>query len=285
MKNAGETRQNGETAVLCARAEELCRRACGEITATDFLTPGEQRIVFEHMAGERRRLFFWGGYTGSERRIAFFMPEWLAPDGDAGIGLFAKEREELFLSKLEELSFSDELYNFICPMILRGSGFEELSHRDWLGALMALGLKRNVLGDIAVNGSDRNTWIFVKKSSAGFIMDELHRAGRDTVSAEAALRLPESFSVLREYQEIHVTVASMRLDGVVKALCGLSREDASKLVARGDVSLNCFEKYETDREVQNGDIISVKGFGKYIVDSTGGRTRKDRLRVSARKYI
>lgn len=80
-------------------------------------------------------------------------------------------------------------------------------------------------------------------------------------------------------------MASMRLDGVVKALCGLSREDASKLVARGDVSLNCFEKYETDREVQNGDIISVKGFGKYIVDSTGGRTRKDRLRVSARKYI
>lgn len=266
---------------LLARGAELARRDAFEVTCTDFLSPREQRLFFTAVAGEGQgeRLFFCGGARGAERRCAVLLPEWFlgdAPGGDP----FSDAREEFFFSLLEEGTV--DLSDFITALTLTGSDYACLSHRDWMGAILATGLKRDVLGDIAVLDEHRAI-AFCTKTIAPFITDTLTRAGSDAVHA-AATELPAGFTVPRAFLDIEVTVASPRLDGVVRALTGLSRADAADLVRTGEVELNYFPEENTDAEITDGDVLSIRGFGKYIIDSANTVTRRGRNRLVARKY-
>jgi RNA-binding protein YlmH len=126
--------------------------------------------------------------------------------------------------------------------------------------------------------------MFVHRRIGGYIAENLHRAGRDAVSAKLAAR--DSVSVPpREFESITVTVASPRLDGVVKALCGLSRESAADLIRRGEVQVNYTAEERCDRAVSPSDVVCVRGAGKYIVDAYEGENRRGRLRLAVRRYV
>lgn len=281
-ENAGGLLCTDEERLLISRATELSRRDENSAVALSFLTLREQRLVYDalKMSGAVHRLFFWGGYFGAERRKALFLPEWLITE-PCSYPLFSEEREKYFVSLLSDmgmLSLADEYLN--CVKI-RTSGYVKLSHRDFLGSLMGLGFKRSVIGDICM--VDDGALVFCEPTAADYVACELRKAGRETVKCEKIFAEPD-FRPVRSFTDIRTTVASPRLDGVVRGLCNLSRDDALSLVEGGAVEINYYTEKKPDRTVLAGDVISVKGQGKYIVDSADTKTVRGRLRLIARKY-
>lgn len=267
---------------LMARAAEMATRDAYDVSFSDFLTPREQRLFHYAAASEGHgdRLFFWGGAAGAERRCAVFVPEWLLSDVPL-CDPFAPERE-IYLAGLAEQGVID-LSPAVSAVSLTGTEYGSLSHRDWLGSVLALGLERHVLGDIAVLDEHRAVAFFTARI-APFIADNLSRAGNDTVRAKIC-ELPAGFEIPRHFARMEFSVASPRLDAIVKALTNLSRADANALVKAADVELNYFPEENADAPVEDGDILSIRGYGKYIIDSACGVTRRGRNRLSARKYL
>ena len=267
---------------LMARAAEMACRDAYDVSFSDFLTPREQRIFHYAAASEGHgdRLFFWGGAVGAERRCAVFVPEWLLSDVPL-CDPFAPERE-VFLAGLAEQGVID-LAPAVTPVSLAGSEYSSLGHRDWLGSVLALGLERHVLGDIAVLDEHRAVAFFTARI-APFITESLRRAGNDAVRT-AVTELPDGFEIPRRFERVEFSVASPRLDAIVKALTGLSRADAGALVKAADVELNYFPEENADAPVEDGDTLSIRGYGKFIIDCACGVTRRGRNRLSARKYL
>ena len=124
----------------------------------------------------------------------------------------------------------------ITVLKIRGSGFKTLSHRDFMGGILSLGIDRSVVGDIAVI-SESEAIVHVSNRIAPYICTELTKIGRDGVRVETCEPDP-MFAVPRRFEESVITVASARLDGVVKAITGKSRETAAEMVRAGLVELS-----------------------------------------------
>jgi RNA-binding protein YlmH len=270
-----------------ARAAELWRTSEYRVAVTDFLTPGEKLEVYTELCARIgngiRRCFFWGGCRGTERGAAVFLPEWCMPEEAPQHAMPLDEERTAFFAEYlrENPAVLEEIP--IVPLSVRGSGFRELSHRDFMGGILSLGVDRAVIGDIAVlSGSE--ALVFAADRIAPFLEAELTRIGRDAVTC---VRIPPDpcFLVPRRYEEIPVTVASLRLDGLVKALTGQSRENAAETVRAGLVEVNYRETDEASRPVAEGDILSGRGYGKYIVGAPAGSTKSGRIRLVCRKYL
>ena len=268
-----------EERLLISRAAELSARCDYQAVASCFLSPREQRILYE--TGVSGGGFFYGGAVGATRRKLIYLPSWMEAEHFRD-GVFSHTAERGLLSVLDSYGAYDMLSGFYVPVHLVSSRYEELSHRDWLGALMALGIKRETLGDICFFRGE--TYVFAEPRAAEYISMELNKAGRAKVRGEICT-LPEDFCPEIRFEEINTTVATPRLDGVVRALCNISREDAAELVRAGLCELNYFTELEGDTAVKNGDVVSLRGYGKYVIDSTDGVTKKGRCRLTARKYI
>ena len=268
-----------EERLLISRAAELSARCDYSAVASSFLSPREQRLIFE--SGAARGGFFFGGALGATRRKLVFLPSWMEFENTA-FSVFSLDREKLFLETLLTYGSEDTVREVLLPVHLKSSGYKKLTHRDWLGSLMSLGIKRETIGDICF--FEGEAYVFAEPKAAVFIENELSRAGRDKVSAHIC-NLPENFVIENEFENITSTIASPRFDSIVRALCSISREDAAKIIESGQAELNYFTETEVDKRVSDGDIISVRGYGKFIVDSTGDITKKGRFRLMARKFV
>ncbi len=275
--------------LVAARAEELASRPGVSFEASRFLTPHEQAVFFRAAAGisadKLNRLFFYGGCRGAERRAAVFFPEWAdiggAPPNFPDTPLFSRDREEFFI-KTVPVYGGDEVHGIACISV-KGSGYRPLSHRDYLGSILALGIERSSVGDI-VTENGFSARIFVSSRIAPFIAAELDRVGSDkvTVKEEAP---PEGFSAERKTERITAVAASMRLDAIVGAVFPLSRADAKELVLRGLCEVNFEAEDRPDRTVGPGDVISARGYGKFAVEEETGVTRSGKIRVAVNKYV
>jgi RNA-binding protein YlmH len=222
--------------------------------ASRFLTPAEARSVAEWFAHKRASLSFDGGFDGAERvRAVFVNPDW---------GEF--ERADLFTALKIEYRPQDAL-----------------GHRDVLGALMALGIERNTIGDI-VGGEHTATLVCIPEMS-GYIIDNLTKAGRVGVSiSEIGL---DELPVRQEEMDIKTdTVASLRLDAVLCAAFGLSRTKASELIAAGRVNLDHTLCQQPAKELNEGALLSVRGMGRAKLLEVGGMSRKGRIFVKIGLY-
>ena len=255
------------------------------VRISHFLTPAEQAEAYNiaRACGAGERCFFWGGAAGAERRCAVFLPEWMRPDGTSPGGAFDEAREDSLREIMDSGADSGEIASAVAAVRIESGAYSELTHRDYLGALTALGLERDSIGDIFVD-SPSSAYVFALSSAASFIASELTSAGRERVTAAAAV-LPRGFRIEKEYEPVSETVMSPRLDGVVRVLCKIPREDAAELVGKGDVSVNYSPVTKPDRIIERGDIISVRGYGKFIYDGDRGVNRRGRLRIDARKFI
>lgn len=199
------------------------------------------------------RTLFWGGYDGAERRILGFFPDYLEPDA----ALFP-----------------------IAPLTFFFREEDALSHRDFLGSFMALGVERDVVGDILV-GKGRCT-AFVKREMEEYFLQNLRKIGR--VGVRVVPGAEEPLPLEREFLELSGVVASERLDCLVAFLCRTSREKAAGLVAAGLVARNHREVLSGSERVSPGDVLTVRKQGKFIIDRLGPLTGKGRLSVKCRKY-
>ena len=255
------------------------------VKISDFLSPSEQRTAFDVALGEGAvdRCFFWGGVPEAERRRMVVIPDWMVPEQGALGGAFSAEREETLREIAQSGADSGEIFASAVALEISASSYTDLEHRDYLGSILALGVERSVIGDIAVTGG-HSAIVFATEEGAKFLISALDRVKNDAVST-VRVELPESFRIPREYEVITDTVMSPRLDGVVRALCKISREDAASLVLKGDVTLNYMTETKTDKLLVKGDVMSVRGYGKFIYDGDRGINRRGRLRIDARKYV
>ncbi len=253
--------------VLLARVEELLHRAeRGEITYTPFLTPGEQMELSRLYAGARDAWRMWGGYTQAERRRMFFLPPYLT------------EADE----PLQAQCLAEPYAECLVPLAVKGSGYRELSHRDYLGALLHLGVERDRIGDICVT-SPHGAVLFCDRIMADFFMENLTRVANDAVHLSVT-DIPADFDGGRRFLPISDTVASPRADAVVAALANLPRERAQALFKEGRVEIDYTAEARVDRTVSEGTVIVIRGCGKFIIRSLSDKTKKGRFRLLADKY-
>ena len=158
---------------------------------------------------------------------------------------------------------------------------EELTHRDYLGAILGLGIERSLVGDILVR--DRRAWVFCLPAAADLLASSLNQVRRTTVTAEiTSADIPE---LQPRFAPLRLNIASERLDAVTAAFAGLSRGQADQLFRAEKVFVNGRAAADRSAKLKAGDILSVRGFGKAVYDGIEHETRKNRLWVILRKYV
>lgn len=258
-----------------ARLEDyLAQSDRGEIAVSPFLTPGEQLQAVRYLTrkGSMQKLRLWGGYPDAERRRLYLFPDFYA------------DIPELMPEENADPAQTAEVGDGgVCAVRICGSGFRKLSHRDYLGSLLGLGLERDALGDVAVQ-SDSEAVVFCGIRTADFLCTALEKVASDTVKC-ALYTLDDSFTDGRSYRPIHDTVASPRLDCVVAALTNLSRDGAQNAIRGGTVEVDFACEERTDRILTPPATISVRGYGRYILRAFEGETKKGRLRLRADQLV
>lgn len=237
---------------LCDKADKTI--LTGVNMYTRFLAPRELNMAVQRLSPFADIRTF-GGYDGAERAVVCFY------DGSYGYEYFDWP---------------------ICAVKVTANGKAVMNHRDYMGSLLGLGIKREMLGDIVV--CSEYAVVFCHSDIADFIVYNLTKVGRMNVSAQVCrieeLELPE-----RTYKDKSATVSSLRLDCVVSAATNMSRSTASEAVQRGSVFHNYEEAKSASRTVSDGDIISVRGYGKYVISCDGSLTKKGRYHIDIRQYI
>lgn len=246
-----------ENSELLKRAEDLrsrCERSCS-LTHTQFLTPAES---YELAKWAKNRpdcnIVFSGGGVDNERTAAFFLPYYMDED-------------------------SFDASEYISAMAITAH-FGAPGHRDYMGAILGMGIGREWLGDIQV--VDNVAYVFCMPSVLEHLlsMDKVGRCGVKT----KRLELSQVPAAERKAKDVSFSVMSMRLDAVAAGLFSLSRSDCAKKISEGRLSLNYAETLKCDAPVRVGDIISLRGIGKGEISGTGGSSRKGRLFVYGKIY-
>ncbi|MBQ8641746.1 MAG: hypothetical protein IJ480_05955 [Clostridia bacterium] len=277
-----------EEQLLCARAAEMAASSEYVTAAMPFLTPRERLLVHDSLirSGWADRAFFWGGCRGCERTMAVFPAQWrlsaMPPAPKGGYeGAFDAAREAYFVQLLADMpDLAEEIP--LCALQITGSGFASLSHRDFMGAILGLGIERSVLGEIVV--TEDGALVFTTPDMAVYLQENLRKIGRDTVKIASVMPDP-AMEIPRKYETVSVTAATPRIDGVVRALTNLSREDAADLVRAGMVERNYNPVTDVDRQISPGDVLTIRGYGKYRIDRTDEETKRGRRRILCRKYM
>lgn len=242
---------------LQKRFEELAARADGRgrYTYTQFLTLAEQDVL-QKQARRLASSFQWmGGYEAAERRLACFGRE-------------------------EDMGYAPHCP--ICCVAISPASQKfagGLGHRDFLGSLMGLGIKRQLLGDIQI--VEGTGYLFCLEEIASYICDNLTSVGRTTVRCEVC-EAPRQLSQPPEPTEI--VVASERLDALIAAVWRLSRGDAQGLLEKGLVFVDGRLVESPAHTLKEGDLISVRHQGRFRYEGALRETKKGRLRVSVRIY-
>ncbi|MDO4793589.1 MAG: YlmH/Sll1252 family protein [Filifactor alocis] len=222
---------------------------------TEFLTPYEQRQTQSILAGlDSISCSFTGGLEDAERKIGYIYPDYEEDEGQD------------FLS---------------CLKITGNFSFRKVNHRDYLGSILSLGIKREAIGDIFV--TQEATYVVCLKTMAEYIRLNLEKVANVGVKVsfvtweEAKVEKPD----LKEHTFV---VGSQRLDAIVAGMFKLSRSDAQKLISSERVQADYQMITNPSRQVEAPCVISVKGYGKGRFEEVISRTKKDRLRLRTLIY-
>ncbi len=218
---------------------------------TDFLTP-DLSFAIEQIAKSQTDLIIqrWGVFSEAERVKLFIAPDYVQ-DIDAN----------------DHLALIDIQYN---------QKFNELGHSDALGALMALGINRSKLGDIVVY--EGGFQVVLDSSLCAYFLQNVDKIGRAGVKVKK-ISFDEAKAIIQNKRAVSGTVKSIRLDSIIALCFSLSRSDAQKLVESEHVKVNHGIVNRTDYVTKMGDLISVRGHGRLVVEEILGVTKKDRIRV------
>ena len=243
-----------ETELFVARINDIadiCEKTCRP-KYIGFLSPEQGVLATQILSKRAVRFELSGGYPDASRVILGCFPDWM-----------------------------DETVFPITAVSFNYRKTDTLHHRDFLGSLMALGIKRETVGDILIE--EGRAVAFLADEITDYVLSQVEKIGRVGVTLETGFKepLPQQ-SELREFTE---TVASLRLDCVVAAVGGFSRAAANEKIANGFVAVNSVTVEKSTRFVSGGDILTVRGSGKYIIDSVCDRTKKDRIILKYKKYV
>lgn len=252
---------------LLAHAQDLKQQAADRSmpTHTAFLDL-HQRTVLKALEKQMNRdvdTFYYGGYPDAERTVAFFLPKFYA----------ASTADEFFASSPED--------NPLTLLRVDKDRFHAVTHRDYLGALMGLGVKRELLGDIVTD--DDGAFVFCLRTAQDYLKRNLTSVGRAsaTVREVELSALPARDDV---FEERFFSVASVRLDAVLAAAFSLSRTKAGSVIESGAVFVNSVQTLKPDQKLDEGDKLVLRGKGKALLYEIRGESKKGRTHVLIRRY-
>lgn len=209
-----------------------------------------------------RNYFLYGGYDGAERRCAVFPTDYC---GESEI--------------MESPELADMIY-VVADVNKFDIGKADFSHRDCLGSLMALGIEREMLGDMIAEGG--KAVIIAKRQIAGYIKDNLSKIGKYPVN----VTLHDKYEIVetKDYETGSDTVASMRLDAVIASVFKMSRSGAAEAISNGMAAVNGITSTKPDVSVKDGDKLSLRGKGRVVIEKNNGVSKKGRIRFLYKKY-
>ena len=257
--NIEKIARNPEDKVLLAKIWDKINAGLRKniLSSTCFLSPRELEMA-RFLFGDLEGLYAFGGYEDAERKMLIYLPDYL-----------------------DESALTGEDSPLIC---LRAEFYhgDSPSHRDFLGALMGVGIGRETVGDICVGKESCD--FFVTGEIAPYIEQNFTSAGRTHVRisriAHDQVQIPEP-----EVKEIKDTLASLRLDSVISSGFRIGRSLASQYVTQGKAAIDGLPCEKPDRAVPEGARISVRGLGKIKLVAVNGKTKKDRISIIIHRYI
>ncbi|GIQ64155.1 RNA-binding protein S4 [Paenibacillus cisolokensis] len=245
------------------RATEWVERSAErhEVRRTDFLDP-RQLYILETIANRNPdvRLRMDGGYPEAERKRALIAPDYRSlEDEPAGIVVLS-----------------------VSAGGTGGTATAELDHGDYLGALLGLGVKRDRIGDIHVR--EDGSHCLVAEEIADYLNIHLRQVHRVHVTTEI-LPLDALVPVVPKLEELALTVASMRLDGIASDVFRVSRSKITDPIKVGRCRVNWKTEEEPSKPLKAGDVVSFKGLGRFKVLDVEGVTKKGRIRVRIGRFV
>ena len=258
-RNIEKIARTPEDRILLAKVwDKINTGLCRNIpTNTCFLTPRELELT-RFLFGNLQGLHTFGGYEEAERQMLCYLPDYL-----------------------DEGSLTQEDSPLVC---LRATFYhgDSPSHRDFLGALMGVGISRESIGDICVGNGSCD--FFLTAEIAPYVLQNFTGAGRTSVQLET-IPISQVQVPLPETKEIRDTLASLRLDNVISAGFRISRTLASQYITTGRSAINGLPCEKPDKALEEGARISVRGLGKIKLKSVNGQTKKGRISVVIDRYI
>lgn len=245
-----------EDAIFKARVEDavrLCKRRSAPVFI-GFLDE-RQRAIAKGMisVSDEVTSSFWGGHEDGERTLLGVSPSFMPMEND---------------------------WFPITTMAFHYRSGQSLTHRDVLGSLLASGVKREMLGDILC--ADGFAVVFVKDEVVSYLQSEISKIGGEGVRCEVPFCgvLPQAHTFVTRRD----TVASPRLDAVLRMCLAVSREEAAKRIEGGLVSVNHMICESVSTEVHEHDVLSIRGVGRFRVAQIGPLSKKGRLFVTVEQY-
>lgn len=225
------------------------------VESTDFLDPYERALAKSILNRFSEISYFEsGGFLSSERKIIVIFPHYL---------------------------HESEVPEYLSYLRITGN-LEGLTHKDYLGAILGLGIKRSKVGDILVH--ETHTDIILKDEISGFVLLNLDKIGNRNISIEEISKdLIMEPKIL--YKEIKKTLSSYRLDVFISGVYNLSRQESLNLIESGNVKVNWEPILKSSKELNVGDMVSVRGYGRSIFHSVDGVSKKGRILVNIRLIL
>jgi len=224
---------------------------------TDFIDPRQLEIINGIVnANIGLAMFFDGGYTSAERVRALIAPDyWQRAAKDLGLSYF----------KVKGLN-----------------RFDQLEHKDYMGALLNIGIKREKFGDILL--AENMAQYIVAIEIADYVRMELTKVKHSKIElieiSKDELVIPE-----KSYQINSITVTSMRVDNIISQVYSQSRSNVSQLIRANKLKVNWRPVDQTDYILKEGDVISVRGFGRFELLTEEGNTKKGKHRIKIGKLV
>lgn len=241
-----------EASLLIARINDIVDSAYQKDRAfTHFLSESELAVALPIVVKSGLYYSTFGGYDQSDRRVV-------------GISLSGCPQEDSFP---------------ITTLYFKTNQKKNIGHRDVLGALLALGIKRSLVGDIFF--SDGFCYFFVESNISDFVINNFDSVADLSVKVQ---KFDGKIQYKREFEQMVCIVMSMRLDCIVSAVASCSRAEAEMKISSGTVFVNSMSVKKKDFILKFGDILSVRRLGKYKLDYAAGATKKGRIKLNILKY-
>ncbi len=228
-----------------------------DVRQTEFLNPYEIKNAVAILNSESDiKYTIEGGYDNSERSVIFIYPYYMEYDDIE-----------------ENLKFIQIEGNF---------KFKTISHKDYLGAILNLGIKREKIGDIIIH--ENFCQVIVSSDICDFIIMNLTKVSRNNVFVKEISK-EEIIKSEQNYKDIAFTVSSNRLDCIISGLYNISRQDSLKYINGDRVAVNYEKITSPSKEIKDNTLISVRGKGRAIVVKVGDITKKGRIKVQAKLIV
>ncbi|MDF2820095.1 MAG: hypothetical protein K0R15_536 [Clostridiales bacterium] len=227
------------------------------VSYSDYLNLNEQNIFLTNINSfPKIKYKFLGGYDHAERKLLNFYTDTLYNDSDQAP------------------------YSCIQMSPLNEKYTDNLTHRDFLGSLLGLGIDRGKVGDIIVE--ENRAFVFIKFNLVTFVIDNLRKVKHTIISCDV-VEFPCNYT-LKSCEEIKGTVQSIRLDSVAALALRISRGIITGLIEGGKVFINGKQILSNSTSLKSGDIVSVRGMGRFILYQINNTTKKGRISITIQRY-